>query len=136
MAGPLVYLDASALVKLVVSEPESAALAVLLAEDAPTVASIVVTVELPRAVRRAGATALLARASDVLSRVELIALDEEVTRVAAGLEPPDMRALDAIHLASALSLGGELGSFVCYDRRLAHAARARGLDVVAPGVAE
>ena len=127
MAGALVYLDASALVKLVVAEPESATLAELLAEGGPTVASIVVTVEIPRAIRRAGAAALMARASDVLSRVELLALDEEVTRVAAGLEPPDLRALDAIHLASALSLGEELGPFVCYDRRLAQAVRAGGL---------
>jgi uncharacterized protein len=135
VAGQLLYLDASALVKLVVEEAESSALAGLLAGAQPTVASIVVTVEVPRALRRAGASEVLGRASEVLARVDLLALDDEVTRVAAGLEPPDLRALDAIHLASALSVVDELDAFVCYDHRLAGAARGSGLNVVAPGAA-
>jgi predicted nucleic acid-binding protein len=134
VAGRLLYLDASALVKLVVEEPESGALAELLGEGAPAVASIVVAAEVPRALRRAGVPEVLGRAGDVLARVDLLALDGDVARVAAGLEPPELRALDAIHLASALSVADELDAFVCYDHRLAGAADASGLPVVAPAV--
>jgi uncharacterized protein len=135
VAGALLYLDASAVLKLVVEESESGALADLLAEGAPTVASVVVAVEVPRALRRAGVPEVLGRASDVLARVDLLALDDEVVRVAAGLQPRELRALDAIHLASALTVADELDAFVCYDQRLANAATATGLKVVAPAAA-
>ena len=135
MAGALLYLDTSALVKLVVEESESGALADLLAAGAPTVASIVVAVEVPRALRRAGVPEVLGRASDVVARVDLLALDDEVAQVAAGLQPRELPALDAIHLASALSVKDELDAFVCYDQRLATAATATGLKVVAPEAA-
>jgi len=55
-----------------------------------------------------------------------------VLETAATLEPPGLRTLDAIHLASALSLGTDLGAMVVYDERLATAAESNGVAVVAP----
>jgi predicted nucleic acid-binding protein len=61
-----------------------------------------------------------------------IALDDEVRQIAAALDPLPLRTLDAIHLATALSLAAELDRIVTYDARLAEAAEHAGLPVVAP----
>ncbi len=68
----------------------------------------------------------------VLSGVALIPLDERIAQVAATIDPLMLRTLDAIHLASALSLGG-VEAFVTYDARLAAAAAGAGLAVASPG---
>ncbi len=68
----------------------------------------------------------------MLAGLELVELDDRVIAAAAGLDPAELASLDAIHLASALSLGDDLGAFVCYDRRLAEAATAAGLPMLAP----
>lgn len=134
MAAEVLYLDASALAKLVLDEPERGALRQLLAEWPARASSVVVEVELLRATRREtqGDAAAIARAEHALTLVNLIALDRPVVEAASALEPPALRALDAIHLASALSLGARLGGFAAYDRRLAEAARGAGLEVLAP----
>lgn len=62
----------------------------------------------------------------------LNALDEQIAAAAAALSPPALRALDAIHPASAMSIGVDLDALITYDVRLADAARAAGLTVVAP----
>lgn len=62
----------------------------------------------------------------------LVPLDDKVLLAAAALEPATLRSLDAIHLATALSLGGDLGAMYVYDARLAAAARAAGIRVEAP----
>lgn len=62
----------------------------------------------------------------------MIELDRTIEQIAVGLDPA-LRALDAIHLASALAVGAALDGFVCYDQRLGIAARREGLAVVAPG---
>jgi predicted nucleic acid-binding protein len=62
-----------------------------------------------------------------------VRIDDELLEQAAGLEPAELRSLDAIHLATALALGRELGSFVTYDPGLARAARAARLKLLAPG---
>ena len=59
-------------------------------------------------------------------------MTDEVRAVAASIEPVELRTLDAIHLASALSLGDDLAAVLTYDRRMADAAESRGLVVVAP----
>jgi uncharacterized protein len=61
-----------------------------------------------------------------------VELSAGIADAAAKLEPPSLRTLDAVHLASALSLGDDLGAFVAYDRRLAEAAEAAGIEVLAP----
>jgi predicted nucleic acid-binding protein len=130
----LVYLDASALVKLVVDEPESAALTDYLTDEPRIVTSALSAVEVPRAVRMIDADEpALERAQNIVARCALIEVDRTVRDVAAGLDPPPLRTLDAIHLASALRVSEELSATVVYDRRLAAAARGAGLEVAAPG---
>ena len=129
--GGLTYLDASALVKLVVAERESWALGEALRER--TLLSCDVSrVEFPRAVRSLGlGTAALDQASRVLERVAFHRVERTILERAAMLDPPHLRSLDAIHLATALGIP-DLASVVTYDRRLAAAAEAAGLVVEAP----
>lgn len=126
-----VYLDASAAVKLVVSEPESATLRRFVAGQVTHVSSRTLAVELIRAVARAS-PASLDQAGSLLAVMEFVELDETIAEWAAGLEPVGLRSLDAIHLASALALGDELDAFVTYDAHQADAARSLGLTVAAP----
>jgi uncharacterized protein len=130
------YLDASALVKLATKEAESDALRRDLAGYRDRVTSRLATVEVPRAIARSGPESVAAAADAVaqaLEGVTVIEFDEQIASLAAGLEPPRLRSLDAIHLASALALGDELEAFVTYDARLGDAARAAGLSVAMPG---
>ena len=134
MAEGFLYLDSSALVKLVVPEPESAALLSLLADWEVHVSSAVAAVEVPRAARRTSASEVVGRrAAQVVRGVHLVTLDDEVLDIASALEPPSLRSLDAIHLASAIVLQPDLGAFVAYDARLAEAARQQGIEVLTPG---
>jgi len=133
MAEELVYLDSSALVKLVLPEPESQPLFEWLADWPLRLSSDLAAVEVPRAARRASREpAVHLRASQVLAGLHLLQIDREVIERAAALQPAGLRSLDAIHLASALSLGPELGAVVVYDDRLAEAAAHHGLPVQAP----
>ena len=123
-----VYVDSSALAKLVVEETESEPLRAFLQPDARLASSIVAAVEVPRAARRRG----VAEASaDVLATVTLLDVTDEVVAGAVALDPTSLRSLDAIHLASAL-LVDDLDAFVVYDERLAAAAVDAGLSVQAP----
>ncbi len=127
------YIDTSALAKLVVVEAESEALHEWVTTTAGgMVTSDLARIELLRAVRRVAPVAAAA-ARDVLSRVTLLDVTSAVLETAALLDPPALRSLDAVHLASALQLSTELDGFVTYDDRLADAARLVGLDVIAPG---
>jgi predicted nucleic acid-binding protein len=127
-----VYLDASALVKLVAPEAESDSMASFVASHRSQSTSVVGLVEVRRAAaRRPGVTAT--RLEDVLTRVIGIAFDPDVAAAAATIGSPVLRTLDAIHLASAAALGSDLEALVTYDRRLAEAARALGMPVASPG---
>jgi len=128
------YADSSALVKLVLSEPESAALSRFLKGRGRTLTSRLATVEVSRAVvRSAGKSPQQASVlASLWERVDIAELDPRISVVAAGLEPVGLRSLDAIHLASALAIVDELDAFITYDVRLADAARAHGLTVLAP----
>jgi len=128
----LLYLDSSALVKLVVLERESLSLRDELRRWSRHASSVIAEVEVHRAALQAGRTARDADA--VLDRLSRLALDDALRDAAQRVGSPTLRALDAIHLASALSLGADLGAFCCYDRRLAADAEAAGLTVVAPGL--
>jgi predicted nucleic acid-binding protein len=131
VAGRLLYLDSSAIVKLVVPEPETKALRELLRSWPERVSSVVARIEVERVARRIGGGAVR-RARTVISRIALVDLDRDVVRVAAALDPPDLRTLDAVHLATAISLGRDLGAFCAYDVRLGSAAVSRNIDVLAP----
>ena len=131
MAEGFLYLDSSALVKLVVREPESLALRDALRSWPERVSSVVARIEVERVARRISGGAVR-RARSVLQRLALVDLDDDVVRSSATLGPPELRTLDAIHLATALSLRDDLGAFCAYDARLLGVAAAAGVDVVAP----
>jgi len=129
-----VYLDSSAIVKLVVREPETEALLTALERWPDRVSAALSRVEVHRALRRAGQPrSAHARADAVLEALVLIRLDDSVLGRAAAFTQPQMRSLDAIHLAVALAIGDDPDAFITYDSRLAHAARQEGLTVLHPG---
>lgn len=126
------YLDTSALVKLVVSEAETAALrAWLAAADREPVSCDLARTELLRAVRRAAPDrAVQARA--VLDSITLMTVTTATFEEAGRLNPTLLRSLDAVHLAAALCLGDDLEGIVTYDDRLAEAAQSNGISVTSP----
>jgi uncharacterized protein len=130
----VIYLDSSALMKLVRGEDETAALREWLASrpEQPVVTSEAGRVEVLRAARRAGGP-VLAEARAVVGDLDLVPLDRAAQDVACDVAGPLLRTLDALHLASALLLGEALTAFIAYDHRLADAATAAGLFVIAPG---
>ena len=127
----MVYLDASALVKLVVAETESGALRRYLRARPERATCALSRVEVQRAVRAHGPRAT-ARARALLQRVDMIGLDDELLDRAASLDPGVLRSLDAIHLAAAQTLGDDLSELVTYDDRMAGAAGRLGIAVAAP----
>jgi predicted nucleic acid-binding protein len=137
---PLFYADASALVKLVRAEPETAALNAFL-DDADIVSSELILTEVPRAIRRAAAhdpqlplRALIDRAGEVVNAIALLPLDRALLAAAGALSEPALRALDAIHVVAALDLS-PIDAFVSYDQRQSAAARLAGLRTIAPSSA-
>ncbi len=127
----MLYLDSSALVKLVVDERESAALAADLGES-PLAGSALSRTEVVRAVARADPRRVEAAVA-VVASLALIDISGAVLHAAARLAPRSLRSLDAIHLASALELEDDLTAFVAYDERLLDAASALGMPVSSPG---
>lgn len=126
------YLDTSAAVKLVVSEPHSKAMSSWAeAHHDAVVSSDLLRTELLRATRR-GAPDEMPRAREVLDSITLVTLPTASFERAADLEPTLLRSLDAVHLAAALDLGDELDGIVTYDDRLTEAARLHGIPVIAP----
>ena len=130
----MIYLDSSALVKLALTEPESAALSRWLAEraDQPLVSSVLHRAEVPRAVWCAEPGAL-PRSYRVIKRIARVALTADVLDNSATLPPQALGPAQAIHLASALALKKDLTAFVAYDERLLAAAADAGLLIASPG---
>jgi uncharacterized protein len=140
----VLYLDTSALTKLVVQEPETAALRAFLAEreGERLVSSALIRTELRRAALRFGERADVTReqaeeaaqeATALLRRLDLVRVGSAMLD-RAGLQPPSqLRSLDAIHLTTALRLSPQLHTVIVYDQRLANVARYVGLAVAAPG---
>jgi hypothetical protein len=129
-----VYLDTSAIIKLIVPERESVALEAALADWPDWVSSRLAAVECRRALRRARAPRAAGhRADQVLAAITLVRLDDPVLKLAETVGTPALRTLDALHLATALSLGDDPDAFLTYDDRLAIAARRAGLNVLQPG---
>lgn len=129
-----IYLDSSALVKLVTREAESDALRRFLRRHATDrrVTSALARVEVVRAVAGGGPRAV-AHARRQLARVDQLNIDRDLLDAAATLAPGTiLRSLDAIHLAAARSLGADLRSVLTYDRRMHDAAAALGIMVDAP----
>ncbi len=130
----MIYLDSSALLKLLFDEPESAALAQWLAERSgtPVACSALARVEVVRASRRLNEEAL-PQARVLLGQLDLIPLTGALLDEAADVGEPALRTLDAVHLASALSIRAELSAFLTYEHRLATAAAEAGLELIRPG---
>jgi len=130
VSAPLVYVDTSAFLKLFLPEPEGPALLVEL-ETRRWTSSVLLEVEATIAGRRrkpGGPDAVRA----LLPLVELVELDEDVRGLAKDLDHPGLLSLDAIHLATAISLGDHCDAFYTYDARLVEAARTHGLTVESP----
>ena len=132
MSAEVAYLDTSAVVKLLVQEPETAALRRRLGGWPRRASAALLRVELLRAVRRAGLPRLMEGARRQLASIHLIRLDDDLLERATDIEPATVRSLDAIHLATALSIGSDLAAVVTYDARMSAAAHALGLPVIAP----
>lgn len=130
MSGSVAYLDSSAFVKLVVREPESASLRRHLTAWPDRVSAMLLRTEAIRAVAGEGPEAVrIARAE--MAKLTLLVITPALFDLAATL-PGRLRALDALHVAAAQSLGPELGPLVTYDARMSAAARSLGLEVVSP----
>jgi predicted nucleic acid-binding protein len=127
-----VYLDSSAIVKLVVQESDSHDLASFLQDRPRRISCALARVEVVHAVRGQG-DATVVRARGILQNLFLLRLDDRLLEDAGTLEPHLLRSLDAIHLAAARTVRDWIHEFVTYDLRLAEAARLSGFTVIAPG---
>jgi uncharacterized protein len=118
-------------VKLPLREFEEATLLKALAEWDGYISSVLLGTEAIRACRRYGKQ----YANDArlfLGGLALLPLSDAVLDQAASIDPAELRSLDALHLATALSVRDDIGAFVTYDKRLATAAVVHGLAVVQP----
>ena len=129
-SSPVAYLDSSALVKLIAIEAETAALRQELRRWPDRASSSLASIEVARTARRLGghAPALAAR---VLSGLRLLAIDP-IVPAAAQIGGATLRSLDAIHLAMAFSISGELGALITYDNRMISDGQSIGLPVLSP----
>ncbi|MGH3672156.1 MAG: type II toxin-antitoxin system VapC family toxin [Pseudonocardiaceae bacterium] len=130
----ILYCDSSALVKLVVNEPESAELETWLGSqpEPMLVSSVLARTEVVRAVARTDPDAVHL-AIELLAAISVVELDVSLADQAARLDPAELRSLDALHMAAALRLGPALGSMISYDERMVDAARRHGVAVAHPG---
>ena len=129
----MIYFDTSALVKLVFEEAESVALGEWLTvrADVPKVSSDLSIIELLRTCRRVDEGSV-ENAQLLLAGIDLLPMDRVIVEKAASLVPTELRSLDAIHLASALSVKAYLTALVAYDSRLCAAAAEAGIEVSSP----
>ena len=133
----LLYADSSALVKLIVEEPESAALREQIV-DRDLVSCELVLAEVPRAMHRLAATTGVRRQrfarglEAVLAAVSLVPVESGILGRAGAFDAPFLRTLDAIHLAAALDLADAIDGFVSYDERQIETARIAGIPVLSP----
>jgi predicted nucleic acid-binding protein len=126
------YVDASALVKLFKAERETEAFRTALAAWPVQVASELIRVEAICTARRLGGQDILHRTRAALERINLIPLSPEIIELATEAHTPALRAMDAIHLATALTMRDDLGAMFVYDSDLHAAAQAHNLNAIAP----
>ncbi|MEA2454594.1 MAG: uncharacterized protein QOI45_856 [Thermoleophilaceae bacterium] len=129
---PALYLDTSALGRVLLGEPDAAAIVRELAEFDQHLSSRLLRLELRRLALR---HQCLPDADQLLAGVALIPLDENALAAAETVRPDTVATLDAIHLVAALRLAeaGLLDAVMTYDARLAAALGEHGLRVLAPG---
>lgn len=127
------YVEASALVKLVIHELETLELRAALASHEQVVSSDLSTVEVTRVAYRADGEPGIVRARAALLNVNSIPIDRRTIDTSSRLPPPSLRSLDAIHVATALGFVEDAVVFYSYDHRALEAARTAGLAVASPG---
>jgi len=133
----MIYMDTSALTKLLIAEPETPELRNWLTsqidqgESAAT--SALGRVELMRTVARYGDISQADRARYLLDGLDILPLTEPMMSLAESIGPATLRSLDAIHLAAAAYFDQELTAFVTYDHRLLNGCRDIGLTTASPG---
>lgn len=127
----MIYLDTSALLKLIKPEPGSDAMAAYLSDRTELVSSTLLAVEARRGILR-GVPELLPRLDILLTRVDYVAVSDPVIESASRLPDPHLRSLDAIHLATALLIREDVEVLLTYDERLAAAAKTYGIPTAAP----
>jgi predicted nucleic acid-binding protein len=134
----VIYLETSALVKLIRIEVESSALGEWLDDrtEVRWITSVLTEAELPRAIRAVAPEGLPAVPS-VLARLDRFEIDSVIRSTAAAYPNATLRSLDAIHLATAQTAASAapLTAVVTYDNRLREAAESLAMTVVAPGTA-
>jgi uncharacterized protein len=126
------YIDASALVRLFKPERETSAFRAALEDWPVQVASELIRVEAVCTARRLGGEDVLQRAEAALEMINLIPISPEIIELATGTHTPPLRAMDAIHLATALTMREDLGAVFVYDNDLHAAALAQQLNALAP----
>jgi predicted nucleic acid-binding protein len=135
----VIYLDSAAVVKLVRQESHSSDLVAWIDghREVPLVSSVLIEVEVPRALRRSAPQALVGVPAAV-GRLFRLEIDATIRATAAAFAEPTLRSLDAIHLATAQVLANEasatLTAFVTYDQWLLASARAAGFPTASPGM--
>ena len=132
MSGTVVYVDSSALLKLIFDEAETPALLEFLRAWPERVSSALAHIEVSRIVGRVHDPAADREARRVLRGIGVIRIDDGLVATAAGIAPGRLRSLDAIHLASALLLGADLAGMLLYDARRGAAAREHHIKVWSP----
>lgn len=126
------YVDASALVKLFKVERETDAFRAALSDWPVQVASELIRVEAICTARRLGDEHVLRRAHAAIERINLVPISPEIVDLATAAHTPPLRAMDAIHLATALAIRDDLGAMFVYDSDLHAAAQANRLNPRAP----
>jgi predicted nucleic acid-binding protein len=126
------YLDTSALVKLFKAERETQPFRAALHDWPVQVSSELIRIEAICTARRLGGDELLQRAYSALERINVVPITPAIVDMATGAHAPPLRAMDAIHLATALTLREDLGAVFVYDADLAAAAQSHGLNSLSP----
>jgi predicted nucleic acid-binding protein len=126
------YVDASALVKLFKAERETEAFRTTLADWPVQVASELIRVEAICTARRLGDQDVLQQANAALERINLIPITPAIIELATNAQTPSLRAMDTIHLATAITMREDLGAMFVYDGDLHAAAQAHHLNPIAP----
>ena len=136
----MIYMDTSALTKLLISEPETPELRTWLTaqidQGDSAATSALGRVELMRTVARYGNSGHSDRARYLLDGLDILPLTEPVITLAESIGPATLRSLDAIHLAAAAYFKQQLTTFVTYDHRLLEGCRNIGLTTASPGTAD
>jgi predicted nucleic acid-binding protein len=125
------YLDSSAILKYVFAEPERPAMVKALTSQA--ISSELARLEVKRAVYRINPKDI-ALANEELSRVNFVSISNQVLTVAESFTGSvTLATLDAIHVATAISLGNQIDGIITYDKQMVTNAGLMGIKVLSPG---